>query len=147
MPAKAGIQNYLKILDSRLRGNDAKGGFKTFYETIDLQFSASGGSGFSLKRLRVHIRYMTLPAITPRRMLHPKGRHRPRTHVACNAIASHLQLMGNGRWRPGQFGSAQTGGHNAHPIAVSKHLGLGHRDVTLPAGDLLRMGRYGRISF
>jgi hypothetical protein len=32
MPAKAGIQNYLKILDSRLRGNDANGGFKTFYE-------------------------------------------------------------------------------------------------------------------
>jgi len=24
MPAKAGIQNYLKTLDSRLRGNDAK---------------------------------------------------------------------------------------------------------------------------
>jgi hypothetical protein len=36
MPAKAGIQNYLKILDSRLRGNDAKGGFKTFYETINV---------------------------------------------------------------------------------------------------------------
>ena len=34
MPAKAGIQNYLKTLDSRLRGNDAKGRFKTFYETI-----------------------------------------------------------------------------------------------------------------
>jgi hypothetical protein len=34
MPAKAGIQNYLKKLDSRLRGNDAKGRFKTFYETI-----------------------------------------------------------------------------------------------------------------
>jgi hypothetical protein len=34
MPAKAGIQNYLKIQDSRLRGNDAKGGFKIFYETI-----------------------------------------------------------------------------------------------------------------
>ena len=30
MPAKAGIQNYLKTLDSRLRGNDAKGRFKTF---------------------------------------------------------------------------------------------------------------------
>ena len=29
------------------------------------QLTASGGSGFSLKRLRVHIRYMTLPAITP----------------------------------------------------------------------------------
>jgi len=31
MPAKAGIQNYLISLDSRLRGNDAKGVFKTFY--------------------------------------------------------------------------------------------------------------------
>ena len=36
MPAKAGIQNYLKTLDSRLRGNDAKGHFKTFYETINI---------------------------------------------------------------------------------------------------------------
>jgi len=36
MPAKAGIQNYLKTLDSRLRGNDVKGRFKTFYETIIL---------------------------------------------------------------------------------------------------------------
>ena len=34
MPAKAGIQKYLKTLDSRLRGNDAKGCFKAFYETI-----------------------------------------------------------------------------------------------------------------
>ena len=37
MPAKAGIQNYLKILDSRLRGNDVKGRFKTFYETIKIE--------------------------------------------------------------------------------------------------------------
>ena len=37
MPAKAGIQNYLKTLDSRLRGNDAKGRFKTFYETIKIR--------------------------------------------------------------------------------------------------------------
>ena len=36
MPAKAGIQNYLKILDSRLRGNDVKGRFKTYYETIKI---------------------------------------------------------------------------------------------------------------
>jgi hypothetical protein len=36
MPAKAGIQNYLETLDSRLRGNDAEGRFKTFYETINL---------------------------------------------------------------------------------------------------------------
>ena len=38
MPAKAGIQNYLKTLDSRLRGNDAKGRFKTFYEAIKAIF-------------------------------------------------------------------------------------------------------------
>jgi len=36
MPAKAGIQNRLKILDYRLRGNDAKEDFKTFYETIKI---------------------------------------------------------------------------------------------------------------
>jgi len=36
MPAKAGIQNYLKTLDSRLRGNDAEERFKTFYETISV---------------------------------------------------------------------------------------------------------------
>ena len=50
MPAKAGIQNYLKTLDSRLRGNDAKGRFKTFYETINFQSSIfnSGLSGLGL---------------------------------------------------------------------------------------------------
>ena len=37
MPAKAGIQNHLKILGSHLRGNDAKGGFKSFYEVIGIQ--------------------------------------------------------------------------------------------------------------
>jgi hypothetical protein len=40
MPAKAGIQKYLKTLDSRLRGNDAKGRFKTFYETINIDIAA-----------------------------------------------------------------------------------------------------------
>ena len=39
MPAKAGIQNCLKILDSRLRGNDVKGRNKTFYDTINFQIS------------------------------------------------------------------------------------------------------------
>jgi hypothetical protein len=34
MPAKTGIQSYLKTLDYRLRGKDAKGDFKAFYETI-----------------------------------------------------------------------------------------------------------------
>ena len=42
MPAKAGIQKYLKTLDSRLRGNDAKGRFKTFYETINIRHSMLG---------------------------------------------------------------------------------------------------------
>jgi len=42
MPAKAGIQNYLKTLDSRLRGNDAEGRFKTFYETINIRRSMLG---------------------------------------------------------------------------------------------------------
>jgi len=37
MPAKAGIQNYLKIPNSRIRGNDAKGGLQIFYETIKLK--------------------------------------------------------------------------------------------------------------
>jgi hypothetical protein len=37
MPAKAGIQKHLKILDSRLRGIDAKGGFKTFYQSIKVE--------------------------------------------------------------------------------------------------------------
>ena len=41
MPVKAGIQNYLKTLDSRLRGNDAKGRFKTFYETINVHLSTN----------------------------------------------------------------------------------------------------------
>jgi hypothetical protein len=34
MPAKAGIQNYLKSLDSYLRRYDVKGRFRTYYETI-----------------------------------------------------------------------------------------------------------------
>ena len=36
MPAKAGIQNYLKTLDSRLCGKDIKGRFRTYYETIKI---------------------------------------------------------------------------------------------------------------
>jgi len=36
MPAKAGIQKYLKTLNSRLRWNEVKGRFKTFYETINI---------------------------------------------------------------------------------------------------------------
>jgi len=37
MPAKAGIQNHLKALDSRFRGNDDKGFISTFYETINFK--------------------------------------------------------------------------------------------------------------
>jgi len=32
-PARAGVYNILKLLDSRFRGNDEKGAFKTFYAT------------------------------------------------------------------------------------------------------------------
>ena len=39
MPAKAGIHNYLKTLDFRLRGNDAKRRLKTFYGTINVRHS------------------------------------------------------------------------------------------------------------
>ena len=39
MPAKAGIQKYLNILDSRLRGNDAKERFETFYDFVKLETS------------------------------------------------------------------------------------------------------------
>ncbi len=35
--AKAGIQKYLKTLDSRLRGNDVRRLFKTFYESIKIR--------------------------------------------------------------------------------------------------------------
>ena len=35
--AKAGIQNYSKTMDSRLRGNDVKGRSKTFYESINIE--------------------------------------------------------------------------------------------------------------
>jgi len=45
MPAKAGIQNYLKILDSRLHGSDVKGRIRTSYETINLQFSIPARPG------------------------------------------------------------------------------------------------------
>ena len=51
MPAKAGIQNYLKILGSRLRGNDAKGHFKSFYEIIKFykKFSLAKGSQINFR--------------------------------------------------------------------------------------------------
>ena len=41
MPAKAGIQKYLKKLDFRFRGNDAQGRFKTFYEFIKIEYRIS----------------------------------------------------------------------------------------------------------
>jgi len=37
MPAEAGIQNELKKLDSRLRGNDAKWCFEAFYGFINIK--------------------------------------------------------------------------------------------------------------
>ena len=37
MPAKAGIQNHLKMPIPAFHGNEAKGGFKTFCETIKIE--------------------------------------------------------------------------------------------------------------
>ena len=67
MPAKAGIKNYLKTLDSRLRGNDVKGRFKAFYETINIQRSMfdvqcleSACGGFTVPARRSLIRSFIL---------------------------------------------------------------------------------------
>ena len=38
MPAKEGMQNYFKALDSSFRENDVKGRFKTFYGTINIEY-------------------------------------------------------------------------------------------------------------
>ena len=35
-PAKAGVQKYLKTLDSGFRRNDRKRAFSTFYETVNI---------------------------------------------------------------------------------------------------------------
>ena len=90
---------------------------------------------------------MTLSAVTQRGMLYPNGRHRPRAHMASNAVASHLKIMWNGGWSPGKSRSAQTGGCDAYPIIVDKLFGLCHCDMALSASNLFRVGRYGRISF
>ena len=37
-----GVQNFLNFLDSRFHGNDRKGRFRTFYETINLGLSVIG---------------------------------------------------------------------------------------------------------
>jgi hypothetical protein len=50
MPAKAGIQYYLKTPDSRFRGNDVKGRFKAIYKTIDNNLSKSLYEAISLNR-------------------------------------------------------------------------------------------------
>ena len=62
MPAKAGIQNYLKSLDSRLRGNDVKGRFRTYYETINTRkkLNWAPNSEFNiLKRLPLIMNHFT----------------------------------------------------------------------------------------
>ena len=43
MPAEAGIQKCLKILDSRLLGNDANVRFQTFYEGIKFESDTEMG--------------------------------------------------------------------------------------------------------
>ena len=80
-------------------------------------------------------------------MLHANGGDSPRAHMTCNAVASHLNIMGNRRRRSGQGGPAQTRRRNANPVVFDKQVGLGHGDMALPAGLLLRVGCYGRMPF
>ena len=90
---------------------------------------------------------MTLPAITARGVLHANGRHRTRTHMTGNAIASHLKIMRDGRRRPRQMRPAQTRRRQAHPVAGNEQFFRYSFSVALSAISLLRMGRYGRIPF
>ena len=97
----------------------------------------------SLKRFHadVNIRYMALPAVSPRGVLHPNCRHRSRPDMTCDTIASHLKFMRNGRRRSGQFGPAQTGRRDTAPVNVDEQCFAGHRYMALPAGLMFRMGR------
>ena len=90
---------------------------------------------------------MTLPAITPRWMLHAYGRNGSRPHMTGDAVAAHLKIMGYGRRRSGQRDASQTGRRHAHPVVFDKQPGLGHGDMTLPAGHLFGVRRNGRILF
>ena len=93
--------------------------------------------GFSLKRFRVKIRHMTLPAISPRGMLHANGRHRTRAHMACNTIASHLKIMRNGRAEPraDHDRPKRGGGRLIQLVDNEQFVLLSFGDVALPAGD------------
>jgi hypothetical protein len=46
IPAKAGIDNYLKTMDSRLRGNDINGPSSTFCDFINIQPSKGNSRAF-----------------------------------------------------------------------------------------------------
>jgi hypothetical protein len=50
-PAKAGVQNILKELDSGFRRNDETGQFQTFYETINFHFSIKFSVSFQSAKL------------------------------------------------------------------------------------------------
>ena len=75
------------------------------------------------------------------------GRHGPGTHMAGNAIASHLKFMRNGRRCPGQVGAAQSGVATLIQLVSTNTSTSVIGDMTLSAGDLLRMGCNGRIAF
>jgi hypothetical protein len=80
MAAKAGIQKYLKTLDSRIRGNDVKGRFKTFYETIKIEDlcqslrSAIFMSGFFIIGFQWITRRIFLTQNTPKKTTQPLKR-------------------------------------------------------------------------
>ena len=101
--------------------------------------------GISLKKSWKQIRDMALPTIAPHWMLDTNGGDSAGPDMAGDAVAAHLQLMGNGRRSAGQMGASQTRRLNAHPVVGNEHHLSGLGDVALLAGGLLGMGRQRRM--
>jgi len=60
MPAKRGIQKYLKTQDTRLRGYDTKERFKTIYESVKAIKLKGGINRTTIKVLNGSMTYVNL---------------------------------------------------------------------------------------
>ncbi len=90
---------------------------------------------------------MTLPAVSPGRVLHTDGRYRTRSYVAGNAVAPRLQVMRNRRRGPRKVRLTQTGGRDTLPVDLPEESVRDGSHVALHTTDLLRVGGYRRIVF
>ena len=83
-PAEAGVQNLLKALDSRLRGNDRKGWFLTSYEFITL-----GYWELSVGHWELGIRHWLPASLPARKAYRPEGRaYSSERHCPCRCPSS-----------------------------------------------------------